>query len=82
MLISKLAGCWHLAAGLLLLLPAIAQGQTVTDGDTNSTAKVQAGLCPTAVAVNQVTNKIHVANFGQVPPEAIPGHPSPALPTG
>src|SRR5215469_7704631 len=55
MLISKLVGCWDLAAGLLLLLPAIAQGQTVT-------ATVPVGTNPVAIAVNPITNKTYVAN--------------------
>ena len=37
---------------------------TVIDGATNTTTTVPAGICPTAVAVNSVTNKIYVANFG------------------
>src|ERR1700730_1909578 len=37
---------------------------TVIDGETNTTTTVSAGICPTAVAVNSVTNKIYVANFG------------------
>jgi YVTN family beta-propeller protein len=37
---------------------------TVIDGDTNTTITIPAGICPTALAVNEVTNKIYVANFG------------------
>ncbi|HYL86635.1 MAG TPA: hypothetical protein VE263_20590 [Candidatus Angelobacter sp.] len=38
---------------------------TVIDGATDSTTTIPAGICPTAVAVNSVTNKIYVANFGR-----------------
>lgn len=37
---------------------------TVIEGDTNTTTTVPAGICPTAIAVNPVTNKVYVANFG------------------
>jgi len=37
---------------------------TVIDGETNTTTTVPAGICPIAVAVNPVTNKIYIANFG------------------
>jgi YVTN family beta-propeller protein len=37
---------------------------TVIDGTTNSTTTVQAALHPVAVAVNEATNKIYVANEG------------------
>ena len=37
----------------------------VINGDTNTTTTVPAGICPTAVAVNTVTNKIYVANQGR-----------------
>jgi DNA-binding beta-propeller fold protein YncE len=37
----------------------------VIDGDSNTATPVPAGICPTAVAVNTVTNKIYVANQGR-----------------
>jgi len=45
-----------LAVGLLLAFPASAWAQNVV-------ATIPAGTAPEAVAVNQVTNKIYVANF-------------------
>ncbi len=37
---------------------------TVIDGATNATTTVAAGTSPFSVAVNPVTNKIYVANYG------------------
>ena len=37
---------------------------TVIDGTNNSTATVAAGTNPQAIAVNPVTNKVNVANYG------------------
>ena len=38
---------------------------TVIDGNSHATTEVPTGVCPTAVAVNSVSNKIYVANFGR-----------------
>src|SRR5262249_23100400 len=35
---------------------------TVIDGATNSTTTLPVGICPSAIAVNPVTNKIYVVN--------------------
>ena len=43
------------------------------DGATNSTTTVSAGNSPKAVAVNPVTNKIYVANFGSANVTVIDG---------
>ena len=37
---------------------------TVIDGASNTTTTVSAGIGPNALAVNPVTNKIYVANYG------------------
>lgn len=36
----------------------------VIDGSTYTTTAITVGVCPTAMTVNPVTNKIYVANFG------------------
>jgi DNA-binding beta-propeller fold protein YncE len=47
--------CRYLAATVLLLVPRLSRAQIVTD-------TIAVGINPTAVAVNEVTNRIYVAN--------------------
>ena len=45
--------------------PATNGSVTVIDVKTYTTTRITAGVCPSAVAVNPVTNRIYVANAGQ-----------------
>ena len=47
--------CFCLAAGVWLLIPSVTRGQSVI-------ASIPVGTNPVAIAVNQATNKIYVAN--------------------
>jgi len=45
--------------------PGVNGSVTVIDGDTNATTTVPTGICPIALAINQATNKVYVANQGK-----------------